>query len=395
MITAIQMGPLLLPFTLLLVLALAGSTLALGKWLSKSSTEVDTALWQALLVGVVLARLAFVYEYRGLYLSSPLSIVDIRDGGWNSTFGLVGAWMFALYRERRTPTIKRPVRSALSLGTAILLVGTIALALQGSSGQKLPELAFTSLEGKIVHLKEFEGKPTVINLWATWCPPCVREMPVLHEAQRQHQEVNFVFLNQGEEPEQVSHWLGSQRLPLRNVLLDQNAPSQRCLPTARLPDHLLFNAKGELVSSRIGELLPPRSRRDWKPWPDECRPTACTERSPDQDLLLVDRCQGGAHSLARRHGVLGRHLVEVATQGLEGVALTLDFALSADPEAAEHRDGRAPTLQSVLGEEAEDSGRQQQKLPVDGCGQRQSQQNDDGGVGLQEPFDVPLGVQGF
>jgi prolipoprotein diacylglyceryltransferase len=83
----IQFGPLLLPFTLLFVFASAGSTLALGRWLSKSSAEVDSALWHALLAGVAMTRLAFVYEYRSLYLASPLTILDIRDGGWNPRSG--------------------------------------------------------------------------------------------------------------------------------------------------------------------------------------------------------------------------------------------------------------------------------------------------------------------
>ena len=254
MSNAIQLGPLLLPFTLLLAFASAGATLALGKWLSKSSADVDGALWHSLLAGVVLARLAFVYEYLSLYLASPLTILDIRDGGWNPTFGLLGAWMFALYRERRAPTIRRPLRWALTLGTAIFFVGTAVLALQGGGGQKLPELAFSSLEGKTVQLKEFEGKPTIVNLWATWCPPCVREMPVLHEAQASHQEVNFVFLNQGEEPGQVSRWLENQRLPLRNVLLDPKRQASAAFKQKGYPTTLFFNAKGELVSSRIGGL---------------------------------------------------------------------------------------------------------------------------------------------
>ena len=83
------MGPRLLPLTLLPVFASAGCTLALGKWLSKSSTEVDRTLWQALLVSVVLARLAIVYEYQTLYLASPLTMIDMRDGGWNPTAGLI------------------------------------------------------------------------------------------------------------------------------------------------------------------------------------------------------------------------------------------------------------------------------------------------------------------
>lgn len=254
MSNAIQLGPLLLPFTLLLVFASAGATLALGRWLSKSSAEVDTALWHALLVGVVLARLAFVYEYWRLYLASPLTILDIRDGGWNATFGLMGAWLFALYRARPSPTVRKPLRWALAFGSAIFLVGTAILALQGGSGQKLPELAFTSLEGKTVQLKEFEGKPTVVNLWATWCPPCIREMPVLHEAQARHQEVNFVFLNQDEDSEKVSRWLERQRLPLRNVLLDPKRQASAAFQQQGYPTTLFFNAKGELVSSRIGEL---------------------------------------------------------------------------------------------------------------------------------------------
>jgi thiol-disulfide isomerase/thioredoxin len=251
---AIQLGPLLLPFALLLVFVSAGSTLALGKWLSKSSAEVDRALSQALLAGVVLARLAFVYEYRSLYLAAPLSILDIRDGGWNAAIGLMGAWMVALYRERRAPTLKKPLRWSLALGTGIFVVGTAFLSFHGGRGQQLPELAFMSLEGKTVQLKEFEGKPTVVNLWATWCAPCVREMPVLHAAQNTHKGVNFVFLNQGEAPGHVARWLESQRLPLHNVLVDPKRQASAAFQQKGYPTTLFFNAKGELVSSRIGEL---------------------------------------------------------------------------------------------------------------------------------------------
>ena len=249
-----QLGPLLLPFTVLLVFASAGSAFALGRWLSRSSAEVDRTLWHALLVGVVLARLAFVYEFQSQYLSKPLTIIDIRDGGWNSTAGLIGAWMFALYRERKTPSIRKPLRWALAAGTAIFFIGSLLLALKSQPGQKLPEIAFTSLEGKTVHLQGFEGKPTVVNLWATWCPPCVREMPVLHEAQRQRTDVNFVFLNQGEPPAQVARWLEGQRLPLRNVLLDPKRQASAAFQQQGYPTTLFFNAQGELVSTRLGEL---------------------------------------------------------------------------------------------------------------------------------------------
>lgn len=252
---AIQLGPLLLPYPLLLVVASAVSMLALGKLLSKdASAETDKALTGALWVGLLTARLAFVYEYRALYLASPLTIVDIRDGGWNPGVGLAGAWAFALYRARATPAIRRPLHWALSLGTTIFVAGMVAQTLLPVSGQRLPSLSFTSLDGKTVQLSEFEGKPTVVNLWATWCPPCVREMPVLDAAQRRHPEVNFVFLNQGEDSRHVASWLSSRQLSLRNVLTDPQRQASAAFQQQGYPTTLFFNARGELVSTRIGEL---------------------------------------------------------------------------------------------------------------------------------------------
>lgn len=255
MSNAIQLGPLLLPFTLLLVFASAGSTLALGKLLSKdASAEVEKALWHALLVGVLVARLAFVFEYRTLYWASPLSILDVRDGGWNDAMGLAGAWLYALYRERRTPAIRRPLRWALVVGSGVFVIGTAALAMHGSSGQKLPALSFTSVEGNDVRLNGFEGKPIVVNLWATWCAPCVREMPMLLQAQREYPDVNFVFLNQGEERLQVARWLERQQLPLQNVLLDPQRQASAAFQQKGYPTTLFFDAQGKLVSTRVGEL---------------------------------------------------------------------------------------------------------------------------------------------
>lgn len=79
-------------------------------------------------------------------------------------------------------------------------------------------------------------------------------MPVLHEAQGRHPDVNFVFLNQGEEREQVARWLEGRRLPLRNVLLDPKRQASAVFQQKGYPTTLFFNARGELVSSRLGEL---------------------------------------------------------------------------------------------------------------------------------------------
>jgi thiol-disulfide isomerase/thioredoxin len=252
---AMVVGPFVVPYSLLLALAAVASTLYVGKRSGRDAgIDVESALWHTLLVGLVVARLAFVWEFRSAYLASPLDVLDIRDGGWSPTAGFVGAWLFALSRGRRLPGLHRPLRAALMVGTVVWAAGTVALSVRPDTGQELPALSLTSLEGRPVNLAEFKGKPTVVNLWATWCPPCVREMPVLHQAQVERPGVNFVFLNQGESAEKVGAWLQARNLPMRNVLMDANWQAAAAFKQRALPTTLFFDAKGRLVSMRIGEL---------------------------------------------------------------------------------------------------------------------------------------------
>ncbi|MEO7056890.1 MAG: TlpA family protein disulfide reductase, partial [Caldimonas sp.] len=165
---AVQLGPLLLPMTLLLVLASTGATLFIAHRLGRNTgINVDGAVWQAVLVGLVLARLGFVFEYRTLYLAAPLGVLDIRDGGWNPAVGLVAAWLYALQRAHRAPALAKPLRWAGLAGSAIFVAGSVLLSFSADTQQKLPSLAFTTLEGPSRQLDAFVGKPTVVNLWAT------------------------------------------------------------------------------------------------------------------------------------------------------------------------------------------------------------------------------------
>jgi hypothetical protein len=79
-------------------------------------------------------------------------------------------------------------------------------------------------------------------------------MPLLQEAQARNPDVNFVFLNQGEEERQVSRWLSEQQLPLRNVLLDSERRAGSVFQQKGYPTTLFFNSEGVLVSVRTGEL---------------------------------------------------------------------------------------------------------------------------------------------
>lgn len=251
----IQMGPLALSFTVLLVIGSAAAAFFVGRWLSRgSAAAIESLLWQTLIVGLVVARLAFVVQYRESYLSAPLGIIDIRDGGWTPLAGFIGAALFAAVRQLRRPEVRKPLWSAFVTGAVVWGVGTLALNMGTAEKQTLPPIALVSSDGTTVKLDDFKGKPTVVNLWATWCPPCVREMPVLQQAQVDLPAVNFVFVNSGESGARVHAWLQARKLPLKNVLLDTTNQTTAHFKTPGLPTTLFFDASGVLVSVRVGEV---------------------------------------------------------------------------------------------------------------------------------------------
>ncbi|MDP2867559.1 TlpA disulfide reductase family protein [Methyloversatilis sp.] len=219
-----------------------------------AGTEAEPTLTRMLLVGLLASRLAFVWQWREQYFSAPLSILDIRDGGWEPAAGVVVALLFGLQRAHRDARLRTPVLAAGSATGAVLLLGGVASLLMAWSSMPLPPLTLNSLEGRPVSLAGFSGKPTVVNLWATWCPPCQREMPVMQEAQAANPDVNIVFVNQGEASHTITAFLEHQSLALRNVLVDPQRRTGAALGHRALPTTLFFNAQGVLADTRIGEL---------------------------------------------------------------------------------------------------------------------------------------------
>jgi len=82
-----------------------------------------------------------------------------------------------------------------------------------SIGDVLPDFAVTDREGNAVKLSDFSGQPVFINFWATWCPFCVEELPVMVEVQREFSG-QFVTLaiNRGESVSKADEFLTSIEL---------------------------------------------------------------------------------------------------------------------------------------------------------------------------------------
>ncbi|MDF0734270.1 TlpA disulfide reductase family protein [Pseudomonas entomophila] len=250
----VTLGPLTMALNhLLLLAALAIASLVGWRVARRGGESPESALFNLFLVGLLCARIGFVIEYWGMYRDDPLQVIDIRDGGFQLWGGLVGIVAAALWQGWRRPGLRRPLGWALFSGALFWGLGSLGSHLY-SKGSELPDMSLRNAAGQSVALQAYRGKPLVINIWATWCPPCRREMPVLQKAQHEYPHVTFLFVNQGETPETVSTFLATTGLSLTHVLFDGTGQLAQRVGSMALPTTLFYNAEGQLVGSHLGEL---------------------------------------------------------------------------------------------------------------------------------------------
>ena len=113
---------------------------------------------------------------------------------------------------------------ALIVSLALLVMGLImpGCSTQGTKGDnRAPDFQLNDIEGKLVSLSNFRGKPVMLNFWATWCGPCVYEMPYLQQIYEEWSTKGLVLraIDMGESSAQVKEFLQKYNLSLP-VLLD-------------------------------------------------------------------------------------------------------------------------------------------------------------------------------
>lgn len=250
----VNMGPFPLPVTHLVLMASVLLALFAGWWAGRrQQLNPEAYVFRLLFVGLVTARLAFVAVYSEHFADEPWRVIDIRDGGFIGWVGVLAALVLAGVLAWRQQRLRRPLGAAVGVGVLSWgLMSYVLYALEGAT--RLPELGLRDVRGKPVNLQDYVGKPLVINLWATWCPPCRREMPVLAEAQTGRSDVTFLFVNQGEDAQAIQQYLTKETLQLNNVLLDSGGRLGQHIGSTALPTTLFYDAGGYQVGSHLGEL---------------------------------------------------------------------------------------------------------------------------------------------
>lgn len=250
---AITLGPLVLPLSRIpglvaIIILLVGSEL-----LNKRHPGLARWGWLTALVATLGSRLVYAASTPSAYLSEPWTLLYFWQPGFSVWGAILSAIIFTgIYLYKRPPLL---ISGLTNLGIASLVGLAFLLLTPGNqfNSEPIPNLTFMNIDGDQQQLTDFKGKPLVINLWATWCPPCRREMPMLHSFEGD-ERLQTIMINQGENLVKVDQFLRSQSLDFSAMLIDTHQTASRTFRAQGLPATLFYNAEGLLVDTHFGEL---------------------------------------------------------------------------------------------------------------------------------------------
>lgn len=116
-----------------------------------------------------------------------------------------------------------------------------------------PDLNLTTLDGANVSLSAFRGRVVLVNLWATWCPPCREEMPALQSFYDEHRSNGFILIaiDQGETSAEVNPFVEEFNLTFP-VWLDPASQAGAAFNTMNLPSSYVIDRSGRIRLMWIG-----------------------------------------------------------------------------------------------------------------------------------------------
>lgn len=147
-----------------------------------------------------------------------------------------------------------------AFATAALVLGlTTGAAVQAQTpgevavGSVLREATMRGLNGPDQKLSAFRGKPLIINVWASWCPPCIQEMGSLERLAWSElgQQFTVIGISTDDYPQNAKAFLTKSNATL-NHYIDRQLELENMLGANRLPLTLLVDAKGRVLNKIVG-----------------------------------------------------------------------------------------------------------------------------------------------
>jgi cytochrome c biogenesis protein CcmG/thiol:disulfide interchange protein DsbE len=143
------------------------------------------------------------------------------------------------------------------LAMLVAFVGVLYLSLHDNvvkAGDRAPEFSIKADNGKTVTARDFGGKLLILNFWATWCQPCVQEVPSLEQLQKQLGSKGLVVLGVSEDKDAEAYKEFLARF--RVTYLTARDPAVTIKPkygTVQIPESYLIDSNGRVVEKIVGE----------------------------------------------------------------------------------------------------------------------------------------------
>ena len=123
-------------------------------------------------------------------------------------------------------------------------------------GRPAPDFTLVGLDGKMVSLSDYRGKVILVNIWATWCPPCVAEMPSMEKLYQHLKGDAFVILAVSLDEQGVSvvaPFMKKYNLTFP-ALIDTYGITKIAYKTTGVPESFIINKQGILAKKIVGPL---------------------------------------------------------------------------------------------------------------------------------------------
>ena len=121
------------------------------------------------------------------------------------------------------------------------------------SDSPAPDFELPDLSGNTVRLSSFSGQPVVVNFWATWCIPCIEEMPMFQKYQDKYPNFVMIGIDSDEKPQVINDFLKDKNLSYL-MLLDEETVAADLYQVMVLPTTYFIDGEGTIRFRHIGAI---------------------------------------------------------------------------------------------------------------------------------------------
>jgi len=215
---------------------------------------LERAAWWALLAALLAGRVGYLFSYRsglsGLGIGGLLrALLDLRTGGFAWVWALPAAVLTAgLLARRATVGLLAPLLGALAIGLVPLFLRPASSVSEFPKATPMVRLEGNGQTSEVTFASV--GTPTLVNVWATWCPPCRLEMPLLTDFAKQGYPI--AFIDSRESSTAVQGFMS--QIGFTGASFIDRGEVGRALGIVGFPTTLLVGAGGKVLERHFGPL---------------------------------------------------------------------------------------------------------------------------------------------